>query len=201
MIPSFLALLIRLLCGPTVRYVDAIGGTRPRVFFANHSSHLDFLVVWASLPADLRSTTRPVAAKDYWSGHVRRLFAVKLFNALLIERTRSTTGDNPVEQMLEALDRQYSLILFPEGTRGSGDEIASFRAGLYHIAQARPSVELVPVYLENLNRILPKGESLPVPLLSYVTFGQPLPSAELQTKQEFLEGARQALVGLQAAYA
>jgi len=38
----------------------------------------------------------------------------------------------------------------------------------------RPDVELVPAYLENMNRILPKGEVLPVPMLSLLTFGKPL---------------------------
>jgi 1-acyl-sn-glycerol-3-phosphate acyltransferase len=199
MIAGLLSLLIRLVCGPTVRYLHPIEGTQPRIFFANHSSHLDFLVIWATLPGAVRRLTRPVAARDYWSqGRIRRFLAGTLFGGLMIERNRPTTEDNPVEQMVSVLDQRQSLILFPEGTRGTGETIAPFRTGLYHLHRSRPDVELVPVHLENLNRILPKGEFLPVPLLSYVTFGAPLPNAEHETRDEFLERGRQALLALEA---
>ena len=66
MITALLAFLIRLLFGPTVRHPHMSEGSRPSVYFANHSSHLDFLVIWATLPAEVRQVTRPVAARDYW---------------------------------------------------------------------------------------------------------------------------------------
>jgi len=197
-INSVLAVLVRTLCGPTVRYHRPIEGTPPRVFFANHSSHLDFLVIWATLPAPVRRLTRPVAARDYWEGgRLRRFLAATFFRGVLIERgRRAADGDNPIEQMLGVLDRQESLIVFPEGTRGTGEEIAPFRAGLFHIAQARPDIELIPVYLENLNRILPKGEFLAVPLLSYITFGEPLAREANEPRDQFLERARRAVTAL-----
>jgi len=92
--------------------------------------------------------------------------------------------------------RPYSLILFPEGTRGNGEKVGSFRAGLYHLALRRPDVELVPAYLENMNRILPKGEVLPVPMLSLLTFGKPLQVEPGEEKETFLERAREAVSSL-----
>ena len=200
MIDALVAFLIRLLCGPTVRYECSFEEERPRVFFANHSSHLDFLTIWATLPVAQRRRTRPVAAKDYWAkGFLRRFFSVTVFNALLIDRQKQGTEDDPIEQMVSVLDQDESLIIFPEGTRGSGQEIAPFRAGLYHIGEMRSDVELVPVHLENLNRILPKGESLPVPLLSFITYGRPLSKKADEPRGEFLERARQALIELEEA--
>ena len=67
-----------------------------------------------------------------------------------------------------------SLIVFPEGTRGNGLEVGPFKSGIYYLWAKRPDVQFVPVYLSNLNRILPKGEFLPVPVISRVVFGTAL---------------------------
>lgn len=170
-----------------------------RVYFANHTSHLDAVVLWACLPPALRASTRPVAARDYWQhGRVRPYLAANVFRALLIDRVPPADGPrgpSAVDVMLEALNAA-SLILFPEGTRGRGDVVAPFRAGLHRLASARADVELVPVHLENLNRILPKGEVLPVPLLSRVTFGAPLRLETDETRDAFLERARRAVAAL-----
>jgi 1-acyl-sn-glycerol-3-phosphate acyltransferase len=98
--------------------------------------------------------------------------------------------------MADALGSENSLILFPEGTRGTGEKVGPFRSGLYHLAMHRPDVELVPAYLENLNRILPKGEFLPVPMLSLLTFGKPLQVQDGEDKDGFLERAHEAVSSL-----
>jgi 1-acyl-sn-glycerol-3-phosphate acyltransferase len=170
-----------------------------RVYFANHTSHLDAVVLWSCLPPALRASTRPVAARDYWKqGRVRPYLAANAFRALLIDRVPAADGPrgpSAVDLMLDALQTS-SLILFPEGTRGRGDVVAPFRAGLYKLAAARSDVEFIPVHLENLNRILPKGEVLPVPLLSRVTFGAPMRLDAAETRDAFLERARAAVAAL-----
>jgi len=201
MIAALLAAVARVVAGGTVRWASAPIDDRQRVFFANHTSHLDFILIWASLPARVRSRARPVAAQDYWeSGPIRRYLARKVFRAVLIERAAPGTDRSPgergreaVARMIEGLDREDSLIVFPEGTRGSGDDVGEFKSGLYYLWRERPDVELVPVHLENLNRVLPKGEFIPVPMLSRVTFGPPLAWAEGETKEAFLERARRAV--------
>lgn len=198
MIGLIVTAAVRIFFGPSVRSFAPLEGARPRVFFANHSSHLDFLMVWASLPANVRRRTRPVAARDYWTqGRVRRFIAGRLFGGLMIARKKKDAVENPVDQMLAVLDAGDSLILFPEGTRGTGEAVAAFRSGLHQIALARPDIELIPVHLDNLNRILPKGEFVPVPMLSRVTFGAPLARKTDEDRGAFLHRARQAVIALE----
>lgn len=170
---------------------------RACVYFANHASHGDFVLIWAVLAAPMRRRTRPVAAAEYWQrGWLRRLIGIGIFNAVLIARERVTKGNDPIEKMAVALDEGSSLIVFPEGTRNQGDELQPFKSGLYHLAKARPAVELVPVWIDNLNRVMPKGEFVPVPLLCSVRFGSALTLREGEHKADFLDRARQALLAL-----
>lgn len=198
MIAGGLAFATRLLTGATAVWVGCEPSVRPRIYFANHTSNLDAVVIWAALPAEVRDRTRPVAARDYWAaGPIRRHLAHRVFHALLIERRKPTAQDNPLEQMADALGTDRSLILFPEGTRNPGPDPGPFKGGLFHLARRRPDVELIPVYLENMNRILPKGELLAVPLLGRVRFGSPVSRSEGETKEAFLERCRAAVVALQ----
>jgi 1-acyl-sn-glycerol-3-phosphate acyltransferase len=203
MIASILATVAQVVAGSSVRWVGSVPTEGQRVYIANHSSHFDFIVLWSYLPAGLRRLTRPVAARDYWQRDaVRRYLAARVFNAVLIDRVAAPgdaagqLGRQAVDQMAAALDGHHSLILFPEGTRGLGDDLAPFRSGLYHLCRLRPDVDVVPVYLENLNRILPKGHLLPVPMLSRISFGAPLRLEPMEQKDAFLERARQAIRGL-----
>lgn len=197
-VASLLAFAGKLISGVRVRWVDCLPDTRQRIYFANHTSHFDFIVLWSALPRPVRRLTRPVAAQDYWeSGRMRRYLAIRVFNAVLIERRRLEGQHNDaIERMLEAMGDRYSLILFPEGTRGSGGVMAPFRSGLYNLALQRPDVELAPVYLGNLSRVLPKGEFLPAPLGSSVTFGPPMHLREGEEREAFLERARAAVLEL-----
>ncbi len=197
MIASLITGIVKLLCGANARWLGCAPELKPRIYFANHTSHLDAVVLWAALPASIRAKTRPVAAKDYWTqGALRRFLAGRGFHALLIERQNVTVRGNPLEPMLAVLDAGGSLIIFPEGTRSTGHEPKPFKSGLFHLARRRPGIELVPVFLENLNRVLPKGEILPVPMLGSVTIGAPVIIEPNESKAEFLERARCAVWNL-----
>lgn len=189
--------LTKLISGANVRWVGCLPDKRQRVYFSNHTSHLDVAVIWASLLAEVRLLTRPVAARDYWiKGRLRPYLAKQVFNAVLIEREKISAHDSPIDHLVEALGQSNSLIVFPEGTRSLDGEIGAFKSGIYHLAKRRPDVEFVPVLVDNLNRILPKGEFLPVPLLSSISFGTPLRLDDGESKQAFLERARSAIVNL-----
>lgn len=170
----------------------------PRVYFANHNSHGDFVLIWTVLPRPLRRATRPVAGADYWDrGTLRRFIGRRVFRSVLVERGGSTRTHDPIADMAEALAGGDSLILFPEGTRNtSAERLLAFKSGLYHLARARPETELVPVWIDNLNRVMPKGEILPVPLLCSVSFGAALRLEEGEDKAAFLERMRAAMLAL-----
>lgn len=197
MTSTLCAAAVRLLTGSVVRWQGCGPEPRQRVYFANHTSTLDGPVLWAALPPVLRDRTRLVAAHDYWTANrLRQHLAREVFKAVLIERKKPTPEKNPLEDMLSAMGQEHSLIIFPEGGRFSGPDPQPFKAGLFHLAKRRPDVELVPVWMENLNRILPKGEFLPAPLLGSVTFGEPLNLGEGEAKPDFLERARAAVMAL-----
>lgn len=198
MLRSASVFLTKLLTGANPVWVGCEAQSdKLRVYFANHGSHLDFATLWAALPKAMRERTRPVAARDYWGRtKLTRATAVGLFNSLLIARDGITRQDNPIEQMAAAMREGHSLILFPEGTRSADGQIGSFKPGLYHLATKVPQAELVPVYLQNLNRILPKGHLLPIPLISSVVFGPPIKLEESEKKADFLRRAREAVLNL-----
>lgn len=192
----FLANLAKVLSGATLRWVDCEPDVCQRVYFANHTSHLDALVLWASLPRKLREITRPVAAADYWmSGPVRRYMA-DCFNALLIDRKKIKVHNSPIDMMIREIGDTYSLIVFPEGGRNANDELREFKSGLYYLGKKRPDLELVPVYIDNLNRVMPKGEVLPVPLLSCISIGEPIWLESGENKKHFLARARESVLKL-----
>lgn len=193
-----IVMFARLLTAVRGVWIGCAPEMRQRIYFANHTSNGDFVLVWAVLPPRLRARTRPVAAADYWLKSGIRAFAGRdVFRAVLIDRNPETRADNPVQQMVEALDQGSSLILFPEGMRNMGDDPAlPFKTGLYHVACERPEVDLVPAWIDNMNHVIPKGEIMPVPLLCSVRFGAPLHLKKDEDKAAFLERARAALVAL-----
>ena len=189
-----MAALVRLATGATARWLGCGPDLCQRIYFANHTSHLDTLVLWAVLPTAVREHTRPIAARDYWGANaLRRCVAQSLFNAVLVDRKRICAHDHPVGHMAEALGTSNSIILFPEGERTAGPEVAPFKSGIWHLARQRPDVELVPAYLANLNQFLPKGEFLPVPLLCRATFGQPIRLQPGEGKADFLHRTHNSL--------
>ena len=188
---AILAIVGRLLSGASVRWIDCQPDTCQRVYFANHTSHLDALILWSSLPRRIRTLTRPVAAKDYWEKGAIRRYIAQQFNAMLIDRKEIKVHRSPVDLMLREIGETHSLIVFPEGSRNTESEMGEFKSGLYYIGKKRPDLELVPVYIDNLNRVLPRGEFLPVPLLSCISFGPPIWLESGEPKADFLQRARE----------
>jgi 1-acyl-sn-glycerol-3-phosphate acyltransferase len=200
MIETALVSVCRLISGAAVEWRCDPNADVQRIYFGNHSSHLDFIVIWSALPPRLRRRARPVAGRDYWErSAIRRYIAAEIFRAVLIERGNAGSENAvaaaraSIERMAQEMGSRDSLIVFPEGTRSMTGEIGPFKSGLYYLSRARPDAELIPIHLENLNRILPKGEALPVPMLSRVTFGPRLHTRVDEPKDDFLARAWTAL--------
>lgn len=188
--------IVKLLVGAYPRWIGCEPTAQQRIYFANHSSHVDTLALWSALPMRLRYTTHPVAARDYWGSGVKKYIATKALRAVLIDRAREDRNVNPLGPLIETLERGESLIIFPEGTRGREPLPGAFKSGLFHLAKQFPNVELVPVYLENLHRSMPKGAVLPIPMTCTVRIGCPIQLAVDEDKTTFLERARSEVIKL-----
>ena len=199
-----LSLLARLITGTQGHWKGCPPTAEQRIYFANHQSHFDWVLIWAALPKDLRSKTRPIAAKDYWtSSPFKHWLTREVFNAVYVARTRpqgasgsGSDDQDPLEPLAEALNKGDSLVIFPEGTRSNKGEPQAFKSGLYHLAEQFPQVQLVPAWIDNVQRVMPKGEVVPVPILCTVTFGAPLQLGPGEDKREFLERARNAVLAM-----
>lgn len=193
-----LAGLSRVVTGVRPIWAGAAPNGRQRIYFANHASHGDFILISTCLHPAERSRTAAVAGADYWNADsIRRFISGKLLRTVLVERNWVERTADPLQVMLSALEVGESLIFFPEGTRNMTEEpLLRFRSGLYNLAAARPDVELVPCWIENMSRVLPKGAVLPVPLLCRVVFGAPVVLEAEEERKVFLDRARQALLAL-----
>lgn len=191
-----LAFIARLITGAQGHWLGCPPKAEQRIYFANHQSHLDWVLIWASLPRDLRAQTRPIAARDYWtSTPFKQWLTTAVFNAVYVNRQR-TDDQDPLEPLVEALKHGDSLVIFPEGTRSNQGDPQSFKSGLYHLAEQFPQVQLIPAWIDNVQRVMPKGEVVPVPILCSVTFGAPLALQPGEDKRVFLDRARAAVIAL-----
>lgn len=188
--------LVRLLTGAQARWVGCPPKAEQRIYFANHQSHADLVMIWAALPAELRAITRPIAARDYWTKtRSRQWITTEVFHAVYVDRERRGE-DDPLAPLIQALENGDSLILFPEGTRGHGEQPQAFKAGLYNLALRFPEVVLVPAWIANVQRLMPKGAVVPVPVLCSVSFGAPIRLEPGEDRHAFLARAREAVLAL-----
>jgi 1-acyl-sn-glycerol-3-phosphate acyltransferase len=188
--------IVRVLTGAQARWYGCPPKAEQRIYFANHQSHADLVMIWAALPHELRSITRPIAAKDYWTRTpFRQWITTAVFNAVYVDRERKGDED-PLQPLADALRSGDSIIIFPEGTRGNSELPQPFKSGLFALATRFPDVVLVPAWIDNIQRVMPKGEVVPVPILCSVTFGTPMQLAPGEDRRVFLDRARDAVVAL-----
>jgi len=196
---AFLTLMARplaaFLTGADVIGRENLPAAGPAIIAANHSSHVDTLLLLTIFPARLMGRLRPVAAADYFlRGPVIGWFSRQLVGIVPVER-HSQGHEDVLAPAREALAAGNVVIIFPEGTRGRGDdELGPMKAGVARLAAAFPGAPVIPVWIEGAGRVLPKGAVLPAPMNCTVLAGAPL--RWLGDRDQFLEALRERLLEL-----
>lgn len=198
----FFAVIVRAVIlvalGLTVRHRERLPKDGPAVLAGNHNSNLDALAIMSLMPLRLLPKLRPVAAMDYFlTGGIRSWFANKVIGIIPVKRGSGKEGGNPLQLAEEALDRGEILVIFPEGTRGEPEILQEFKKGIGHMAQARPNVPVVPIFMHGLGKALPRGSLLLVPFNVIVSVGEPLYGTV--TYSEFVSKLQRAMTDLAAA--
>lgn len=167
----------------------------PFIIIANHASHLDTAALMNLFPLKDLSRIRPVAAADYFNrNRIIALTSRLFFNILPIERKHICRDHNPLADLREVLMKGESLIVFPEGTRSSSGEMGPFHSGVAHLIKEYPQIPVIPVYMSNMGRALPKGEFVILPFICEINIGTSIfPTG---SKEEITEMLRQAVIQL-----
>lgn len=187
--------LVRWIAGAKGRWIGVEPSDRQRIYCANHTSHLDAALLMAALPSPQAARTRPVAAADYWgTGSLRRYLTEDVFRSVMIQRESKEL--NPLGPVFQALRQGDSLIFFPEGTRGPGGFLQQLKPGIYSLARAFREVEIVPVWIQNSSRVLPKSAKFPIPESCTLYFGRALRLDENEEATAFLLRLGRAMDGL-----
>ena len=145
------------------------------ILIANHNSHMDTMALMSAIPSRFIHRVHPIAARDFFGGSLfSRILMRYLVNATLIRRDREDPERDPIDDMDKMLKKQRSLILYPEGSRGIPGKMSNFKRGLGYLVQRNPNINVIPVYLENIYKTLPKGKKLILPYNCSIKFGQPI---------------------------
>ncbi len=162
------------------------------IIVANHNSHLDTMALMSVMPSKILPKVKPVAAIDHFG---KTKFQQKLSNYFINTLLISRTGGSAIKQMKQALDEGYSLIIFPEGSRGEPDEEQAMKPGVALLLALCPQTKYVPVYMTGMGKAMPKGDNLIVPYESFLYFGRPT-TIQSTDKKEILLQIEQDIKGL-----
>lgn len=146
------------------------------IIVANHNSHLDTMTILASLPSKINHKVKPVAAADHFGKTKLKEKLTNFFvNTLLIQRKRDKENpeNDPINKMIKTLDDGYSLLIFPEGTRGEPEISQPLKPGVALVLSSRPKVKYVPAYMKGMGKAMPKSDNLILPYNSTLIYGEP----------------------------
>lgn len=192
-------LLLRLVGVKTIRRTN-FKEAKQFIIVANHNSHVDTMVLLSSLPISQLKRTHPVATATYfgkkkWLELLSNLFVNTVLIQRREEKSPETDQGKALEQLMKKLEQGHSLIFFPEGSRGEPEQMQAFRKGIGVLLQKFPHIPFIPVYLQGMGKILPKGSLLPVPYDAQVYFGDPT-FCQHNTVEEIVAEVESAILAL-----
>ena len=150
-------------------------------------------VVLTALPERIRRKTAVGAAADRFYRRGKRTWWFSLFfNTFPIVRGG---GSATLDYARELLGRGWSVVIFPEGTRSQTGDVSRFRHGVAILAM-QANVPVVPVHIEGLRNVMPKGERTPRPAEVSVRIGAPVWVDDALTVPEATDRLQAALLSL-----
>lgn len=172
----FAKFIVLIVIGLRISHKERLPKRGPAIVVANHNSHLDTLVIMTIFPLGLLDELHPVAAEDYWfSNAFLKWFSLNIIRAIPLKRqANSSKKDPPLSGCIKALEAGKILIIYPEGSRGSPEDLSQFKSGIAHLAKCHPEIPVYPIFLRGLGKALPKGEALLVPFFCDVFIGEPI---------------------------
>ncbi len=172
---TIVRLVVLVVIGLRIVDLNRLPKIGPAIVCANHNSHLDTMVLMTIFPLRLLSKLRPVAAAEYFlQNPLLAWFALNIIGIIPIDRHKSSCTEHPLAKCSEALERGEILIIYPEGSRGQPESLATFQSGIAHLAKRHPEVPIYPVFIYGLGKALPKGELILVPFFCDLAIGTPL---------------------------
>ena len=185
--------ILLIILGFNARHMDRLKPRGAHLIAANHNSHLDALVLMSLFKLSDQPKVKVVAAKDYFCRTpFMAWFSVNVIGVIPIDRTGG--DDNPTQPIIDALKQDYTVIIFPEGSRGNPEERAPLKYGITKVLEAMPETEITPVYMHGLGKALPRGEMLLVPFVCEINIGESVKwSGDRGTLIETLESCLSAL--------
>lgn len=141
------------------------------IIISNHYSHVDTAAILNNIPASKVHRTHPVAARDYFAKNkLMEIFFKWTMNIVSIDR--QNRNGKAIDEMVAFLDLGKSLIIFPEGSRATGEEMNEFKLGVAKVLRQRPHIPYIPAYIEDSIKILPKGDPIVIPHNFKLIFGE-----------------------------
>jgi 1-acyl-sn-glycerol-3-phosphate acyltransferase len=161
------------------------------ILIANHNSHMDTMAIMSAIPSRYIHKVHPIAARDFFGGSLfKKILMRYLVNATLIQRDRDDPNNDPIDSMDKMLKKSRSLILFPEGSRGIPGVMAKFKKGLGYLIQRNPEINVIPVYLDNVYKTLPRGKNLILPYNCSIKFGDPIKFKSMEMDEILLSSEK-----------
>ena len=161
------------------------------ILIANHNSHMDTMAIMSAIPSRYIHKVHPIAARDFFGGSLfKKILMRYLVNATLIQRDRDDPENDPIDSMDKMLKKSRSLILFPEGSRGVPGVMTKFKKGLGYLIQRNPEINVIPVYLDDVYKTLPRGKNLILPYNCSIKFGDPIQFKSMEMEDILLSSEK-----------
>jgi 1-acyl-sn-glycerol-3-phosphate acyltransferase len=165
-------MLFHFLCRPEVYHLERAPRTGALIVAANHVSYFDPVLVGAAMPRPLYYMARDSLFRPPLGWVIRQV------NAFPVRRGAADIGS--VRRALAVLERGDALLVFPEGTRSADGQLQAAQPGIGLLAR-RTGAEILPVFVEGMERVLGRGRWLPRRAQVRIYIGDPFlpePNAE-----------------------